>query len=98
MFEVGHQLLAIRTMATQSAATFGGKATRVRSIPDQEKPLAADLADRFEMIGSVADRQPEFLHGVIEFYQPRTSTHLTGAAEDSLLPHPEGDQRTAGTM
>jgi hypothetical protein len=45
-----------------------------------------------------SDGQREFLRGVIEFYQPRTSTHLTGAAENSLLPHPEGDQRTAGTM
>jgi hypothetical protein len=50
------------------------------------------------MIGSMADGQREFLRGAIEFYQPRTSTHLTGAAENSLLPHPEGDQRTAGTM
>jgi hypothetical protein len=50
------------------------------------------------MIGSMADGQREFLRGVIEFYQPRTSTHLTGAAENSLLPHPGGDQRTAGTM
>ena len=47
LFEVGHQLLAICTMATHSAATYGGMAKRVRSIPDQEKPLVGDLADRF---------------------------------------------------
>ena len=81
LFEVGHQLLAIRTMATHSAATYGGMAKRVRSIPDQEKPLVGDLADRFEMVRSMADGQRQFLHGVIEFYQTRTSTHLTIAAE-----------------
>jgi magnesium transporter len=81
LFEVGHQLLAICTMATHSAATYGGMAKRVRSIPDQEKPLVGDLADRFEMVRSMADGQRQFLHGVIEFYQTRTSTHLTVAAE-----------------
>jgi Mg2+ and Co2+ transporter CorA len=81
LFEVGHQLLAICTMATHSAATYGGMAKRVRSIPEQEKALVGDLADRFEMVRSMADGQRQFLHGVIEFYQTRTSTHLTVAAE-----------------
>jgi Mg2+ and Co2+ transporter CorA len=81
LFQVGHQLLAICTMATHSAATYGGMAKRIRSIPDQQKPLVADLADRFDMVRSMADGQRQFLHGVIEFYQTRTSTHLTIAAE-----------------
>jgi magnesium transporter len=81
LFQVGHQLLAICTMATHSAATYGGMAKRIRSISDQEKPLVADLAELFEMVVSMADGQRQFLHGVIEFYQTRTSTHLTVAAE-----------------
>jgi magnesium transporter len=81
MFEVVHELLAIRTMATHSAATYEGMARRVRSVSDDEKPLIADLADRFEMVRSMADGQKEFLHGVIEFFQTRTTTHLTIAAE-----------------
>jgi magnesium transporter len=56
-------------------------AKRIRSIPDQQKPLVADLADRFDMVRSMADGQRQCLHGVIEFYQTRTSTHLTIAAE-----------------
>jgi magnesium transporter len=82
LFEVGHELLAISTMATHSAATYAGMAKRIRSVPDPEKALVADLADRFEMVRSMSDGQREFLHGVIEFYQTRTSTHLTIAAED----------------
>ncbi len=81
LFEVGHQLLAIRTMATHSAVTYRGMARRVRSVPDDERPLIGELADRFEMVRSMADGQKEFLHGVIEFYQTRTSTHMTIAAE-----------------
>jgi len=81
LFEVGHQLLAIRTMAIHSAETYRGLARRVQSIPVAERPMVADLADRFEMVRSMADGQKEFVHGVIEFYQTRTSTHLTLAAE-----------------
>jgi Mg2+ and Co2+ transporter CorA len=82
LFEVGHQLLAIRTMATHSAESYTGMARRVHSIPETDKPLIAQLADRFEMVRSMADGQKEFVHGVIEFYQTRTSTHLTIAAEN----------------
>ena len=81
LFEVGHQLLAIRTMATHSAETYSGMARRVRSIPEGDRPMIAQLADRFDMVRSMADGQKEFVHGVIEFYQTRTSTHLTIAAE-----------------
>jgi Mg2+ and Co2+ transporter CorA len=81
LFEVGHQLLAIRTMATHSAETYATMARRARSVPDADKPLVSQLADRFQMVRSMADGQKEFVHGVIEFYQTRTSTHLTLAAE-----------------
>lgn len=81
LFEVGHQLLAIRTMATHSAETYRGIAKRIRSVGEHEKPLIGDLADRFEMVRSMADGQKEFVHGVIEFYQTRTTTHMTIAAE-----------------
>jgi Mg2+ and Co2+ transporter CorA len=33
------------------------------------------------MVRSMAEGQREFVHGVIEFYQTRTSTHMTIAAE-----------------
>jgi len=82
LFEVGHQLLAMRTMATHSAETYGGMAGRARSVPEADKPLISQLADRFQMVQSMADGQRDFVHGVIEFYQTRTSTHLTIAAEN----------------
>jgi Mg2+ and Co2+ transporter CorA len=81
LFEVGHQLLAIRTMATHSAETYSGMARRARSVPEADKPLISQLADRFQMVRSMADGQKDFVHGVIEFYQTRTTTHLTLAAE-----------------
>lgn len=81
LFEVWQELLAIRTMAAHAGATYARMAKLVRSLPDEEKPLAADLADRFDLVRSMAEDQRDFVHGVIEFFQTRTSTHMTIATE-----------------
>jgi Mg2+ and Co2+ transporter CorA len=83
LFQAWYVLLAVRTMATHSSASYGRMARLVRFLPDAAPPLFADIADQFEVIKTMADGQREFLHGVIEFYQTRTSTHLTIAAEKS---------------
>jgi Mg2+ and Co2+ transporter CorA len=53
-----------------------------RFLPADHEPLVADLADRFEMVSTMADGQRESLHGVIEFFQTRVSTHLTIASDE----------------
>jgi magnesium transporter len=83
LFRAWYVLLAVRTMATHSGATYGRMARLVRFLPDTAPPLFADLADQFDVIRMMADGQREFLHGVIEFYQTRTSTHMAFAAEKS---------------
>ena len=83
LFQAWYVLLAIRTIAVHSSATYGRMARLVRFLPDAAPPLFADIADQFEVIKTMADGQREFLHGVIEFYQTRTSTHMTIAAEKS---------------
>ena len=40
-----------------------------------------DLEDQFGRIAAIADSQREYLQGVIEFYQTRTNTKMTIAAE-----------------
>jgi magnesium transporter len=83
LFQAWYVLLAVRTMATHSSASYGRMARLVRFLPDTAPPVFADIADQFEVIRAMADGQREFLHGVIEFYQTRTSTHMTLAAEKS---------------
>ena len=83
LFQVWYILLAVRTMATHSSVTYGRMARLVTFLPNTAPPLFADIADQFEVVRTMADGQREFLHGVIEFYQTRTSTHLTLAAEQS---------------
>ncbi len=83
LFEAWYELLAVRTMAMHSSVSYGRMARLVRFLPDAAPPLFADIADQFDVVRSMADAQREFLRGVIEFYQTRTSTHLTLAAEKS---------------
>jgi Mg2+ and Co2+ transporter CorA len=81
LFEVWQELLAIRTMAAHASATYSRLAKLIRSLPESEKPLVTDIADRFDLIRSIAEDQRDFVHGVIEFFQTRTSTHMTIATE-----------------
>jgi magnesium transporter len=81
LFQAWYRLLAVRTMATHSSATYGRMARLVRFLPDTAPPLFTDIADQFGVVTAMADGQREFLHGVIEFYQTRTATHTTMAAE-----------------
>jgi magnesium transporter len=83
LFQAWYRLLAVRTIATHSAATYGRMARLVRFLPETAPALFSDIADQFHVVREMADGQREFLHGVIEFYQTRTSTHMTLAAEQS---------------
>jgi Mg2+ and Co2+ transporter CorA len=81
LFQIWYELLAVRTMAVHSGATYTRMTKQARELPEIAPPLFTDLADQFELVKSMADGQREFLHGVIEFYQTRTSTQTTIAAE-----------------
>jgi len=81
LFQIWYELLAVRTMAVHSGATYTRLIKQARAVPETASPLLSDLVDEFELVKSMADGQREFLHGVIEFYQTRTSTHTTLAAE-----------------
>jgi Mg2+ and Co2+ transporter CorA len=81
LFQIWYELLAVRTMAVHSGATYTRMTKRARDVPASAPPLLSDVADQFELVKSMADGQREFLHGVIEFYQTRTSTQTTVAAE-----------------
>jgi magnesium transporter len=81
LFRARHGLIAVRTMAALSREIYGRMATLTRFVPQEGQPLVADLVDQFDRVRGVADGQREFLQGVIEFYQTRTDTKMTIAAE-----------------
>jgi magnesium transporter len=80
MFAVRHGLLTVGTMATLTCEVFGRMAT-LGVWPDGERGLLYDLEDQFRRLSRMAEGQREYLQGVIEFFQARTNTKMTIAAE-----------------
>jgi Mg2+ and Co2+ transporter CorA len=81
LFRARHELLVVRTMATLSREIYGRMVTLERFVPGASQTLVADLADQFARVTGLAEGQKDFLQGVIEFYQTRTNTKMTIAAE-----------------
>jgi Mg2+ and Co2+ transporter CorA len=81
LFRARHELLVVRTMAMLSREIYGRMVTLERFVPGASQALVADLADQFARVTGLADGQKDFLQGVIEFYQTRTHTKMTIAAE-----------------
>ena len=81
MFRVRHGLLTVRTMATLSREVYGRMVTLGVFGSGAGHSLLTDTVDQFQRIGTMADSQKDYLQGVIEFYQTRTNTKMTIAAE-----------------
>jgi magnesium transporter len=81
LFRARHGLLAVRTMAALSREVFGRMATLGSFGTGAGQRHVEDMVDQFTRIGTMADSQREYLQGVIEFYQTRTNTKMTIAAE-----------------
>ncbi|CAM3907592.1 magnesium transporter CorA family protein [Smaragdicoccus niigatensis] len=81
MFRARHGLLTIRTMASLSREIYGRMVTIEAFGEGQGQHLLRDAVDQFEHLAVMADRQKDYLQGTIEFYQARTNTKMTIAAE-----------------
>ena len=80
MFRVRHGLLAIRTMASLSHEIYA----RMHALDvygADGRTLLDNSLDQFKRLATMARSQEEYLQGVIEFYQTRTNTKMTIAAE-----------------
>jgi magnesium transporter len=81
LFQVRHGLLTVRTIAALSREVYGRMAGLPAVRDDAPRALVADVEDQFRRIAQMGDAQREYLQGVIEFYQTRTNTKMTIAAE-----------------
>ena len=80
LFGVRHGLLAVGTIAATSREVYGRMA-RLAVFGAAGAGQLDDLEDQFRRVAVMADSQREYLQGVIEFYQTRTNTKMTIAAE-----------------
>jgi magnesium transporter len=85
MFRVRHELLTLRTMAAACRELYARMAALMRFLPPESQPFVADLVDHFERVCSVCDSEREFLQGIVDFYQSRTSAKMNHAMERLAL-------------
>ena len=81
MFRARHGLLTVSTMSALSREVYGRMATIEAFGPGHGQSLLHDAVDQFHHLSVMADSQKAYLHGTIEFYQARTNTKMTVAAE-----------------
>ena len=85
MFRVRHELLTLRTMAAACRELYARIAALMRFLPPEAQPFVDDLVDHFERVASVCDSEREFLQGIVDFYQSRTSAKMNHAMERLAL-------------
>jgi Mg2+ and Co2+ transporter CorA len=85
LFRTRHALLAVSNMANLGAQIYGRMAVLARFLPAGAEPLVSDIIDQLERVRALADGQKEYLQGVIEYYQTRSTTKVAIAAERLAL-------------
>jgi Mg2+ and Co2+ transporter CorA len=81
LFTARHELLTIRTMASQSGEIYKRVIRLATFVPKEGRSLMKDLLDQYERVSKISQSQLDFLMGVTEFYRARTDTKMTIAAE-----------------
>ncbi len=77
MFLVRHQLLTVRTIATQSREVHARMAALTRATVPETAFWVEDLLDYFDRLRNVCDGQKELLQEVLDFYQTRIANELS---------------------
>ena len=81
MFRARHGLLTVCTMSALSREVYSRMATIAVFGSGPGQALLQDAVDQFHHLSVMADTQKAYLQGTIEFYQARTNTKMTVAAE-----------------
>ncbi len=85
MFRVRHELLTLRTMAAGAREVYARMAALHPYLEPETQPIIEDLMDHFERVRSICDSEKEFLQGVVDFYQSRTTVKINIAMERLAL-------------
>jgi Mg2+ and Co2+ transporter CorA len=72
-------------MASACRELYARTSALMRFLPPESQPFVEDLVDHFERVASVCDSEREFLQGIVDFYQSRTSAKMNVAMERLAL-------------
>lgn len=81
MFQTRHGLLVVETMSSLSREVYARMVKIEAFGAGRGNELVEDNVDQFERLRAMAHGQKDYLVGTIEFYQARTNTKMTIAAE-----------------
>ena len=81
MFRTRHGLLTVSTMSALSREVYARMVTLTAFGSGTGQALLQDAVSQFHHLSVMADSQKAYLQGTIEFYQARTNTKMTIAAE-----------------
>lgn len=85
MFRARHGLLTVKTMSALSREVYDRMVTIEAFGHGPAQLQLRDAVDQFNHLSAMADSQKAYLQGTIEFYQARTNTKMTIAAERLAL-------------
>lgn len=85
LFKVRHELLTIQTMAAQGREVHARMESLARFLPGETHAMLRDLVDWYERVRGLCEGEKEFLQGVMDFYQTRTTTKMNIAMERLAL-------------
>jgi magnesium transporter len=77
MFQVRHELLAVRTVAHQSCEVYARMAAFSHGMLPEVNLWVNDLVDQFDRLRSVCDGEKELFQEVLDLYQTRIANEMT---------------------
>jgi len=85
LFRIRHELLTVRTMGAESREVYARMVGIARFLPEDARVYVDDLVDRLDRVRSLCDGEKEFLQGILDYHQSRTTTKMNMAMERLAL-------------
>lgn len=82
LFRLRHELLTVHTVAAQKREMYLRMASLApRYVPAEDHPYIEDVQNQLERIQQLCDEERDFLEGVLDYYQTRSTTKIQFAMQ-----------------
>lgn len=86
LFRLRHELLTVRTVAAQNREMYLRlESLAPRYVPSEDRHYVEDVKNQLERIQSLCDEERDFLEGVLDYYQTRSTTKIQFAMQRMAL-------------
>lgn len=86
LFRLRHELLTVRTVAAQNREMYLRlESLAPRYVPSEDRHFIEDVKNQLERIQSLCEEERDFLEGVLDYYQTRSTTKIQFAMQRMAL-------------